>query len=46
MDGLLLHRVDAQSVELLIEHLTQVHDHALVDLLPQMGPEDLDEGDL
>ena len=25
---------------------SQVHDHALVDLLPQVGPEDLDERDL
>lgn len=27
-------------------YLTQVHDDRLVDLLPQMGPEDLDKGDL
>lgn len=27
-------------------HLTQVHDDALVDLLPQVGTEDLDKGDL
>lgn len=27
------------------EHL-QVHDDTLMDLLPQVGPEDLDEGDL
>ena len=26
--------------------LTQVHDDTLVDLLPQVSPEDLDEGDL
>ena len=25
---------------------SQVHDHALMDLLPEMGPEDLDEGNL
>ena len=27
-------------------HLTQIHDHALMDLLPQVGTEDLDQGDL
>lgn len=28
------------------KYLTQVHDNALVHLLPEMGPEDLDERDL
>ena len=27
-------------------YLTEIHDDALVDLLPEMGAEDLDEGDL
>lgn len=27
-------------------YLTQIHDDALMDLLPQMGSEDLNEGDL
>ena len=27
-------------------HLTQIHDHTLMDLLPQVGAEDLDQGDL
>ena len=27
-------------------HLTEVHDDALVYLLPQVSPEDLDQGDL
>lgn len=30
----------------LVEHLAQIHDDGLVHLLPQVGPEDLDEGDL
>ena len=46
MDGLLLDSLDLQGVELLVEHLAQVHDQALVHLLPQMGAEDLDERDL
>lgn len=27
-------------------YLTKIHDNALVDLLPQVGTEDLDQGDL
>lgn len=27
-------------------NLTEIHDDALVNLLPQVGPEDLNEGDL
>lgn len=27
-------------------HLTEIHDDALVNLLPQVSPEDLNEGDL
>ena len=29
-----------------ISYLTEIHDDALVDLLPQVSAEDLDEGDL
>jgi len=46
VDGLLLHRLDLQGVQLLVEHLAQVHDQRLVDLLPQMGAEDLNQRDL
>mmetsp|Transcript_35223 Transcript_35223/g.88355 ORF Transcript_35223/g.88355 Transcript_35223/m.88355 type:complete len:558 (+) Transcript_35223:1414-3087(+) len=46
VDGLLLHRLDLQRVQLLVKHLAQVHHQALVDLLPQMGAHDLDERDL
>ena len=46
MDGFLLHRLNLQSVQLLIKDLAEIHDHALVDLLPQVSPEDLNEGDL
>lgn len=27
-------------------YLTEIHDNALMDLLPQVSPEDLNEGDL
>mmetsp|Transcript_59082 Transcript_59082/g.126986 ORF Transcript_59082/g.126986 Transcript_59082/m.126986 type:complete len:443 (-) Transcript_59082:1525-2853(-) len=46
VDRLFLHHLDLQSVQLQIEDLTQVHDDTLVDLLPQVRPEDLDEGNL
>src|SRR5690606_25920932 len=46
MDGLLLHRLDAQCLELLVKDLAEIHNHGFVDLLPQMCTEDLDEGDL
>mmetsp|Transcript_35305 Transcript_35305/g.88749 ORF Transcript_35305/g.88749 Transcript_35305/m.88749 type:complete len:781 (-) Transcript_35305:276-2618(-) len=46
VDGFLLHRLDLQRVQLLVKHLAQVHNDGLVDLLPQMGAEDLDERDL
>jgi hypothetical protein len=46
MDSLFLHSLNAKSFELLIEDLAQVHDDRFVDLLPQMGSEDLDERDL
>jgi hypothetical protein len=43
---LLLNSLDLQRLQLLIEDLTQIHHHRLVDLLPQMSAEDLNEGDL
>jgi hypothetical protein len=46
MDSLFLDGLDAESLELLIEYLAQVHRDRLVYLLPQMGSEDLDERDL
>lgn len=46
MNGLLLDGLDTQELELLVEDLTQIHNNRLMDLLPQMGTEDLDEGDL
>ena len=42
----LLHRLNTQRLKLLIKHLTQIHNHALMDLLPQVRAEDLDERDL
>ena len=41
VDRLLLHRLDLQHVELLVKDLAQIDHHRLVDLLPQMRPEDL-----
>ena len=46
MDRLFLHSLDAKSLELLIEDLTEIHDHRLMNLLPEMGTEDLNERDL
>ena len=46
MDGLLLDCVDLQGIQLLVKHLAEIHHYTLVDLLPEMGPEYLDEGDL
>ena len=46
MDGLLLHSLDLQGLHLLIEDLTQIHDHTLVYLLPQVSTEDLNQTNL
>ena len=46
MDRFLLHRLDAERLQLLVKHLTEIHHHRLVDLLPQVSAEDLDQGDL
>jgi hypothetical protein len=43
MNRLLLHCFDAKSLEFLVEDLAQIHDDRLVNLLPQMGSEDLDK---
>eukprot|EP00964_Phaeocystis_antarctica_P078146 scaffold48598_cov65-Phaeocystis_antarctica.AAC.1 len=46
VDGLLLHGLDLERVELLVENLAEVHHDGLVHLLPQVRAEDLDERDL
>ena len=46
VNSLLLHRLDLERLKLLVKDLTQVHDHTLVNLLPQVRTEDLDERDL
>ena len=46
MDRLLLHRLDLQRFKLLVKYLAQVHNNAFVNLLPQMGTEDLNQVDL
>ena len=46
MDRFLLHRFNLQSVQLLIKDLTKIHDDRLVDLLPQVSTEDLNQRDL
>ena len=46
MDRLLLYSLNLQWLQLLIKDLTQIHDDTFVDLLPQVGSEDLDEGNL
>ena len=38
MDGLLLHSLNLQSIQLLVKDLAEVHDHRLVHLLPQVSP--------
>jgi hypothetical protein len=46
MNGLLLNSLNAKLLQLLVEHLAQIHDHGLVNLLPQVGTEDLDQRNL
>ena len=43
---LLLHSLDLQWLQLLVKHLAQIHDDTLVDLLPQVSTEDLNQTDL
>ena len=46
MNGLLQHSLDLKFVQLLIKHLTEIHDHRLMNLLPEMGTKDLNNRDL
>ena len=46
MNSLLLDGLDLEWFEFLVEHLTKIHNDRFVDLLPQMGTEDLDQTDL
>ena len=46
VDRLLLDRLNLERVELLVKDLAQVHHDRLVDLLPQVRAEDLDQRDL
>lgn len=46
MDGLLLHSFNLECIQLLVKDLTKIHDDALVNLLPQVSTEDLDQRDL
>jgi hypothetical protein len=46
MDRFLLDSLDLQGFKFLIKDLGQIHSDRLVDLLPQMGSEDLDKRDL
>jgi hypothetical protein len=46
VNRLLLNSLDAELLQFLIKDLTQIHDDGFVDLLPQMGSENLNKGDL
>ena len=46
MDRFFLDSFNLQSIQFLIEDLAQIHDDRFVDLLPQMGTEDLNERNL
>ena len=46
MDRLLLDSLDLERVQLHVKYLAQIHHNGLVDLLPQVCSEDLNEGDL
>ena len=46
MNCFLLNVLNAKLLEFLIEDLAQIHHDAFVNLLPQVGAEDLDQGDL
>lgn len=46
MNCLLLHSLDLEGIELLVEDLTEIHDDRLMNLLPQVSTEDLDQRDL
>ena len=44
MNGFLLHCIDLQTLEFHVEDLTEIHHNAFMNLLPQMGSENLNEG--
>jgi hypothetical protein len=44
MDLLFLNSLNTQTLKFLVEDLAQIHDDGLVNLLPQMGPENLNQG--
>ncbi len=46
MNGFFLDRLYSQLIQFLIKDLAQIHDDGLVNLLPQMGPENLNQRDL
>ncbi|CAI0474414.1 unnamed protein product [Linum tenue] len=43
MDCLLLYSFNLQSIQLLIQNLTKIHNYTLMDLLPQVSTENLDQ---
>ena len=46
MNSLFLYSLNLQGFELLVEDLAKIHDNTLVNLLPQMGTEYLNQTDL
>ena len=46
MNGFLLDSLDLKRVELHIKHLAEIHNNRLVDLLPQVSSEDLNQRNL
>ena len=46
VDSFLLDSLNLEWLKLLVEHLTQIHNDALMNFLPQVGTEDLDKRDL
>ncbi|MNE52946.1 hypothetical protein D3C80_1476450 [compost metagenome] len=46
MNRFLLYSGNFKCIQLLIEHLTQIHYYGLVNLLPQMRSEDLNQRNL
>ncbi|KAF8102925.1 hypothetical protein N665_0190s0042 [Sinapis alba] len=43
MNCLLLNSFYLQSIQLLVQYLTKIHNNTLMDLLPQMGTENLNQ---
>ncbi|CAN1761573.1 hypothetical protein LINPERHAP1_LOCUS7946 [Linum perenne] len=43
MDRLLLYSLNFQSIQFLIQDLTKIHNNTLMDLLPQVSTENLDQ---